>query len=81
MERPHRVVLLMFALLLAPFLPGSGGLLLVEGACAFVAVGAGATALGRMVVIHHRLRRTEVTQGEVPSGPRPGAVPARRPPG
>ena len=81
MERPHRVVLLMFALLLAPFLPGTGGLLLVEGACAFVAVGAGATALGRMVVIHHRLRRTEVTQGEVQSGPRPGTVPARRPPG
>ena len=59
MERPHRVVLLMFAMLFAPFLPGRGGELLVEGACAFVAVGAGATALGRMVVIHHRLRRQE----------------------
>lgn len=59
MERPHRVVLLMFAMLFAPFLPGQAGVLLVEGACAVVAVGAAATALGRMVVIHHRLRRQE----------------------
>lgn len=59
MERPHRVVLLMFAMLFAPFLPGHGGELLVEFACAIVAIGAGATALGRMVVIHSRLRRQE----------------------
>ena len=80
MERPHRVVLLMFALLLAPFL--RSGALLVEGACAFVAVGAGATALGRMVVIHHRLRRAEA-QGEVET-PRPRLLSgffSRRPPG
>jgi CDP-diacylglycerol--glycerol-3-phosphate 3-phosphatidyltransferase len=80
MERPHRVVLLMFAMLFAPFLSPGAAVLVVEGAVAFVAVGAGATALGRMVVIHQRLRRTEA-QGEVQSGPRPGAVPARRPPG
>lgn len=81
MERPHRVVLLMFALLLAPFLPGAAGPLLVEGACAFVAVGAGATALGRMVVIHHRLRRAEA-EGEV-AAPRPRLFSgffSRRPP-
>jgi CDP-diacylglycerol--glycerol-3-phosphate 3-phosphatidyltransferase len=81
MERPHRVVLLMFALLLAPFL--RSGAVLVEGACAFVAVGAGATALGRMVVIHHRLRRAEA-QGEVETQ-RPrlfsGRLFSRRPPG
>jgi CDP-diacylglycerol--glycerol-3-phosphate 3-phosphatidyltransferase len=59
MERPHRVVLLMFAMLFAPFVPGRGGFVLVEVACAIVAVGATATALGRMVVIHHRLRRDE----------------------
>jgi CDP-diacylglycerol--glycerol-3-phosphate 3-phosphatidyltransferase len=83
MERPHRVVLLMFALLLAPFLPGPWGALLVEGACAFVAVGAGGTALARMVVIHQRLRRAEA-QGEV-EAPRPrllsGRLFSRRPPG
>jgi CDP-diacylglycerol--glycerol-3-phosphate 3-phosphatidyltransferase len=59
MERPHRVVLLMFAMLFAAFPPFPVAVLLVEGACAVVAVGATATALGRMVVIHHRLRRTE----------------------
>src|SRR5512145_2791061 len=63
MERPHRVVLLMFAMLFAPFIPGRAGVLVVEGACAIVAVGATATALGRMVVIHHRLRRTEEQHG------------------
>ncbi len=59
MERPHRVVLLMFALLFAPFMPGRWGAWLVEGACAAIALGAAATALGRMVVIHQRLRRQE----------------------
>jgi CDP-diacylglycerol--glycerol-3-phosphate 3-phosphatidyltransferase len=73
MERPHRVVLLMFAMLFAPFLPGRAGVLLLEGACAVVAVGATATALGRMVVIHHRLRRTE-EQGGAKIGPGPGAT-------
>src|SRR5512133_1519830 len=37
MERPHRVVLLMFVLLFAQFmLPGRAGGLLVEGACAVI---------------------------------------------
>ncbi len=83
MERPHRVVLLMFATLLAPFLPDRAGGLLVEGACAFVAVFAGATALWRMVVIHQRLRRAEAPD-EV-EAPRPrllsGRLFSRRPPG
>jgi CDP-diacylglycerol--glycerol-3-phosphate 3-phosphatidyltransferase len=73
MERPHRVVLLMFAMLFAPFLPGSATVLLLEGACAIVAVGATATALGRMVVIHQRLRRNE-DQGGAKVGPGPGAT-------
>jgi CDP-diacylglycerol--glycerol-3-phosphate 3-phosphatidyltransferase len=68
MERPHRVVLLMFALVLAPFVPGRSGGLLVEGAAAFIAIGATATALRRMIVIHQRLRREE--QGEAHGGPR-----------
>lgn len=67
MERPHRVVLLMFAMLAAPLLPGRGSALLVESACAIVTLGASATALGRMIVIHHRLRRQE----HDPRGPGP----------
>jgi CDP-diacylglycerol--glycerol-3-phosphate 3-phosphatidyltransferase len=58
MERPHRVVLLMFALIFAPFFGRAGGLV-VEGACAFIALGATVTALGRMVVIHRQLRKQE----------------------
>jgi hypothetical protein len=46
---------------------GEGGHLLAEGACAVIAIGATATALWRMVVIHQRLRRQE--QGEAQGGP------------
>jgi CDP-diacylglycerol--glycerol-3-phosphate 3-phosphatidyltransferase len=79
MERPHRVVLLMFALLLAPFLPAPAAALELEAACALVALGAGATALGRMVVIHQQLRRSEGPRGaeaearSVDARPVPGA--------
>jgi CDP-diacylglycerol---glycerol-3-phosphate 3-phosphatidyltransferase len=70
MERPHRVVLLLFALLAAPFLGVSGGALLVESACAIITVGASATAVGRMFVIHQRLRRQEDDpRGSGPVGP------------
>jgi CDP-diacylglycerol---glycerol-3-phosphate 3-phosphatidyltransferase len=70
MERPHRVVLLLSALLAAPFLGVRGGALLVESACAIVTVGASATAVGRMFVIHHRLRRQEDDpRGSGPAGP------------
>jgi hypothetical protein len=62
----------MFAMLFSPFLPGRAGVLVVEGACAIVAVGATATALGRMVVIHQRLRNQE--QGGAKVGPGPGAT-------
>jgi CDP-diacylglycerol--glycerol-3-phosphate 3-phosphatidyltransferase len=74
MERPHRVVLLMFTLLFTPFLRASSAALLVETACAIVAVGATATALGRMAAIHQRLRRLENPR-EVAPGGRPRPVP------
>jgi CDP-diacylglycerol--glycerol-3-phosphate 3-phosphatidyltransferase len=70
MERPHRVVLLMFALIAAPFLPGTGDALLLEACCALITVGASATALGRMFVIHQRLRRQE----HRPGGSGPGSA-------
>jgi CDP-diacylglycerol--glycerol-3-phosphate 3-phosphatidyltransferase len=66
MERPHRVVLLMFALIFAPFL-GRAGSIEVELACAAIALGATVTALGRMVVIHRQLRKQE--QGTSPGAP------------
>jgi CDP-diacylglycerol--glycerol-3-phosphate 3-phosphatidyltransferase len=75
MERPHRVVLLMFALLLAPFLPRPWAVGVVEVACAVVAFGAAATALGRMFVIHDRLRRIERV-----SAPQVAPEPRRRAP-
>jgi CDP-diacylglycerol--glycerol-3-phosphate 3-phosphatidyltransferase len=69
MERPHRVVLLMFTLLATPFLRPHHAVLLAETACAVVAIGAAATAVGRMVVIHQRLRRAE-DQGAAEARPR-----------
>ncbi|MFT3913021.1 MAG: CDP-alcohol phosphatidyltransferase family protein [Anaeromyxobacteraceae bacterium] len=56
LERPHRLVAMMFTLIGAEFLPGDGALLLVEVVCVLVTVGAGATAVGRMVVIYRALR-------------------------
>jgi CDP-diacylglycerol---glycerol-3-phosphate 3-phosphatidyltransferase len=78
MERPHRVVLLMFAMLFAPFLPFRVAVLVVEGACALVSVGATATALGRMVVIHQRLRRIEAERGVESPSPSPSRRGASR---
>jgi CDP-diacylglycerol--glycerol-3-phosphate 3-phosphatidyltransferase len=57
LERPHRLLLLMGALLAAPFLAPRAADRLVEAACVLVAVGAGLTALARIVVIHRLLRR------------------------
>jgi CDP-diacylglycerol--glycerol-3-phosphate 3-phosphatidyltransferase len=57
LERPHRLLLVLAALLVAAFLPVDEALVVVEGSCAAVGVGAGATALGRLAVIHGILRR------------------------
>jgi CDP-diacylglycerol--glycerol-3-phosphate 3-phosphatidyltransferase len=57
LERPHRMVIFIFTFLAAAFLPARGAALLLTVVCGAVAVGAGATALGRMVVIHQALRR------------------------
>lgn len=57
LERPHRVVLAMFWFLGVTFLPPAQGELALEVFCGIVALGAGATALGRMAVIHQMLRR------------------------
>ncbi|HTN53090.1 MAG TPA: CDP-alcohol phosphatidyltransferase family protein [Anaeromyxobacter sp.] len=67
LERPHRLILLMSALLVSAFLAPEAALALVEGTCGLVAVGAGGTALARMVVIHHLLRRSEASGQEAPA--------------
>ncbi|MGB8932888.1 MAG: CDP-alcohol phosphatidyltransferase family protein, partial [Anaeromyxobacteraceae bacterium] len=63
-ERPHRLVLVLAALLVAPFLPAARGLLLLELVCGAIAVGAGLTALGRIVVIRRILLRRAEEQGK-----------------
>ena len=57
LERPHRVVLMLAALLPAPLLAPEVAVALVEGGCALTALGAGATAAGRIAVIHRLLRQ------------------------
>jgi CDP-diacylglycerol--glycerol-3-phosphate 3-phosphatidyltransferase len=69
MERPHRVVSLMFALLAAAFLAEEHALLLLEGVTALIALGAGGTAAARMVVIHQLLRRGTAAQAGDPGVP------------
>ena len=57
LERTHRMVVFIFAMLGVTFLSGQAGADLLTYACGFVALGAGLTALGRMVIIHQLLRR------------------------
>jgi CDP-diacylglycerol--glycerol-3-phosphate 3-phosphatidyltransferase len=74
LERPHRLVLFIFAMLVATFLSPRNAMDLLTYACGLVALGAGLTALGRMVIIHQLLRR-----GAEPSrdwhGTPPGTLP------
>lgn len=58
-ERPHRLVLVLVALLVAPFLPAGRATLTLQLVCGAIAVGAGLTALGRIVVIRRMLLRRE----------------------
>ncbi len=73
-ERPHRMVVFIFAMLAATFLSQHAAAVLLTYTCGLVALGAGLTALGRMVIIHQLLRR-----GEGPSrdwhGTPPGTMP------
>jgi CDP-diacylglycerol--glycerol-3-phosphate 3-phosphatidyltransferase len=54
-ERPQRLVLLIAALLAAPFVPAGRAVLELELVCGAVAVGAGITAIGRIVVLRRLL--------------------------
>ncbi len=57
LERPHRLVAFILALLVATFLDPGRAALALTSVCAVVALGAGLTALGRVVIIHQLLRR------------------------
>ena len=59
LERPHRLVAMMFTLIAAEFLTMEHALSLVEVVCVLVTVGAGGTAVGRMWVIHRMLVRRD----------------------
>lgn len=74
LERPHRAVLLMFALLVAAFLPENAAAALLEAVCAAIAVGAGLTALGRLLVIHRMLREAPATVARAPRAPPTGTA-------
>ena len=69
LERPQRVVPFLFAMCFTPFLSRANATLLLEGLCVYVAIGAGATALGRMIVIHQLLRREPRDAGSGHAGP------------
>jgi CDP-diacylglycerol--glycerol-3-phosphate 3-phosphatidyltransferase len=72
LERPHRLVTLMFTLIAAEFLSGANALLLVEGVCVLITVAAGVTAVARMWVIHRMLERG-AAGGPAAHPPGPGA--------
>lgn len=71
LERPHRMLIIMFTLLFCAFFPEPWAAPAVEVACAVVAVGASATAVARMSAVYNLLRR-----GEGPAAPAPTPAPA-----
>ena|SRR6266540_2145064 len=69
LERPHRVLIVMFTLLFGTLLPERWAAPAAEVSCAVVAIGASVTAATRLVNIFGLLRARE----------RPGPAPAREP--
>jgi len=74
LERPHRVVAVMFALLAAAFVPEPHATTLMRWVTAAVALGATGTAAARLWVIHRMLIRAEPPKVE--PGARAPAAPA-----
>ena len=60
LERPHRMLILMFTLLGGCLVTLPTAQLAAQIACAVIAVGAGTTAIARMVSIYGTLRRAEL---------------------
>jgi CDP-diacylglycerol--glycerol-3-phosphate 3-phosphatidyltransferase len=91
LERPHRVVMVMFALLAAAFVPEPHATSVMRWVTAAVAIGATATAAARMFVIHRMLIKAEPPKGAAagaapkapvsvpPAAPAAAVPPARTP--
>jgi CDP-diacylglycerol--glycerol-3-phosphate 3-phosphatidyltransferase len=83
LERPHRVVMVMFALLGAAFVPEPHATSVMRWVTAAVAIGATATAGARLFVIHRMLIKAEPPKGKAAAGagaaPAPAATPASAP--
>lgn len=60
LERPHRMLILMFTLVGGCLVREETARLAAQIACAVIAVGAGTTAVARMVAIYTALRRAEL---------------------
>jgi CDP-diacylglycerol--glycerol-3-phosphate 3-phosphatidyltransferase len=60
LERPHRVLILMFTMLFCALFPERWAAPAVEVACGAVALGAAATATARLQAIYRQLRRAGV---------------------
>jgi CDP-diacylglycerol--glycerol-3-phosphate 3-phosphatidyltransferase len=73
LERPHRALAFMIAVLAATFLSPGVAALVLTWVCGAVAVGAGITALARVFTIHQILRRGEPSRSW--NGAPPGALP------
>jgi CDP-diacylglycerol--glycerol-3-phosphate 3-phosphatidyltransferase len=73
LERAHRMLIVMFTLLGGTLASAQNAQLAAQIACAVIAVGAGATAIARMVAIYTTLRREEAPLDRGPKGvpPRP----------
>ena len=65
-ERPHRMLVLMFTLLGGTLVSQSQALFAAEMACAAIALGAGYTAVQRMVVLYGILRRRQPAPAQKP---------------
>jgi CDP-diacylglycerol--glycerol-3-phosphate 3-phosphatidyltransferase len=70
LERPHRVLILMFTLLFCALFPERYASDAAQVACAVIAIGAALTAISRMVTVYGMLRRREG------AAPRPAPAPS-----
>jgi CDP-diacylglycerol--glycerol-3-phosphate 3-phosphatidyltransferase len=73
LERPHRMLILMFTLAFGSLATEANAQLAAQIACAVIAVGAGVTAIARMAAIYGALRRAELPHDER----KPARPPAR----
>jgi CDP-diacylglycerol--glycerol-3-phosphate 3-phosphatidyltransferase len=76
-ERPHRILVLMFTLLGGTLLARGQALFAAEVACAVIAIGAGCTAVQRMVTLYAILRHRDEPSATVAPKPQEKAARSR----